>query len=57
MREARAAAAVEHDNIVPIWQVGEAADGSPFIAMPFLQGEMLDARLKREPVAGRRPAS
>ena len=51
LREAQAAAAVEHDNIVPIWQVGEAADGSPFIAMPFLQGEMLDARLKREPVA------
>ena len=51
-REARAAAAVEHDNIVPIWQVGEAADGTPFIAMPFLQGESLDARLARAPVAG-----
>ena len=50
VREARAAAAVEHDNIVPVWQVGEAADGSPFIAMPFLQGEMLDDRLKREPI-------
>jgi uncharacterized membrane protein/tRNA A-37 threonylcarbamoyl transferase component Bud32 len=50
VREARAAAAVEHDNIVPIWQVGESADGSPFIAMPFLQGEMLEARLKREPI-------
>ena len=51
LREARAAAAVEHDHIVPIWQVGEAADGSPFLAMPFLQGESLDARLRREPVA------
>jgi serine/threonine protein kinase/Leucine-rich repeat (LRR) protein len=51
VREARAAAAVEHDNIVPIWGVGEAADGTPYIAMPFLQGEMLDARLKRERVA------
>jgi uncharacterized membrane protein len=50
VREARAAAAVEHDNIVPVWQVGEAADGSPFIAMPFLLGEMLDARLQREPI-------
>jgi serine/threonine protein kinase len=49
-REGRAAAAVEHDNIVPVWQVGEAADGSPFIAMPFLQGEMLEDRLRREPV-------
>jgi serine/threonine protein kinase/Leucine-rich repeat (LRR) protein len=51
LREARAAAAIEHDNIVPIWGVGEAADGTPFIAMPFLQGEMLHDRLKREPVA------
>jgi serine/threonine protein kinase len=51
VREARAAAAVESDYIVPIWQVGDAADGTPFIAMPFLQGEMLDSRLKREPVA------
>ena len=51
VREARAAAAVEHDNIVPILHIGEAADGTPFIVMPFLQGEPLDARLKREPVA------
>jgi tRNA A-37 threonylcarbamoyl transferase component Bud32 len=50
-REAKAAAAVEHDNIVPILHIGEASDGTPFIVMPFLQGEMLDARLKREPVA------
>lgn len=51
IREARAAAALEHDNIVPIWQIGEAADGSPFIVMPFLQGETLESRLKREPIA------
>jgi serine/threonine protein kinase len=51
-REARAAAAVEHENIVPIWSIGEAADGTPFIAMPFLQGEMLADRLKRHPVSG-----
>lgn len=50
LREARAAAAIEHDNVVPIWQVGQAADGSPFIVMPFLQGETLESRLKREPV-------
>ena len=50
LREARAAAAVESDYIVPIWQIGEAADGTPFIAMPFLQGEMLDDRLKRDRV-------
>jgi serine/threonine protein kinase len=49
LREARAAAAVEHDNIVPIWQIGDTADGAPFIAMPFLQGEVLESRLQREP--------
>jgi formylglycine-generating enzyme required for sulfatase activity/serine/threonine protein kinase len=50
LREARAAAAIEHDNIVTILHIGESADGSPFIAMPFLQGEMLEGRLKREPM-------
>jgi WD40 repeat protein len=48
LREARAAAAVEHDHIVPIYQVGEDR-GVPFIAMPFLRGEPLDARLQHEP--------
>src|SRR4029077_20611447 len=47
LREARAAAAIEHDYIVHIYQVGEDR-GVPFIAMPFLKGEPLDARLKRE---------
>ncbi len=45
LREAQAAAKVEHPNIVPIYQIGEA-NGVPFIAMPFLKGEPLDARLK-----------
>jgi serine/threonine protein kinase/Leucine-rich repeat (LRR) protein len=48
-REGRAAAAVEHDHVVPVWQVGESADGCPFIAMPFLQGETLESRLRRQP--------
>ncbi len=51
LREARAAAAVEHDNVVPILHVGQAPDGTPFIVMPFLKGESLDDRLKRERVA------
>jgi formylglycine-generating enzyme required for sulfatase activity/WD40 repeat protein/tRNA A-37 threonylcarbamoyl transferase component Bud32 len=45
LREAQAAAKVEHPHIVPIYQVGEA-NGVPFIAMPFLKGEPLDARLR-----------
>ncbi len=46
LREAKAAAALEHDNIVPIFQVDEDR-GAPYIVMPFLKGEPLDERLKR----------
>src|ERR1700682_1040655 len=47
LREARAAASIKHDHIVTIHQVGEDR-GAPFLAMEFLEGEPLDARLKRE---------
>ncbi len=47
LREAQAAAAITHDNIVHIYQVGEDR-GAPFIAMQFLDGESLEARLRRE---------
>jgi serine/threonine protein kinase len=46
LREARAAAGILHDHIVPIYQVGEDR-GVPFLAMPFLEGETLDRRLAR----------
>ena len=46
MKEAEATAAIEHDNIVTIYQVGED-NGIPFIAMQFLKGESLQARLNR----------
>jgi serine/threonine protein kinase/formylglycine-generating enzyme required for sulfatase activity len=47
VREAKTAAAVEHDHIVAIFQVGEDR-GLPYLAMPLLQGEGLDQRLHRE---------
>jgi serine/threonine protein kinase len=47
LREARAAATLADDHIVPIFHVGEDR-GAPFIVMPFLQGEPLDERLKRD---------
>jgi eukaryotic-like serine/threonine-protein kinase len=47
LREAQAAAALDHDNIVHIYQVGEDR-GTPFLAMQFLRGESLSDRLKRE---------
>ncbi|QDU94501.1 protein kinase domain-containing protein [Lignipirellula cremea] len=46
-REARAAAALDHDHIVSIYQVGEDRE-IPFIAMQYLRGESLQTRLKRE---------
>ena len=46
LREARAAAAVDHDNVVPVLHVGDEA-GTPYMVMPLLQGESLADRLKR----------
>src|SRR4051794_19585007 len=47
LREARAAAALQHDHIVSIYQVAED-NGVPFLVMPLLQGENLERRLERE---------
>ncbi len=49
LREAQAIAKVEHDHIVRVYQVDEDR-GVPYLAMEFLKGEPLDARLKREPM-------
>jgi serine/threonine protein kinase len=45
LREARAAAALDHDHVVPVYEVNEA-NGVPYIAMPFLRGGTLAERLK-----------
>jgi WD40 repeat protein len=51
LREARSAAKIEHDHIVTIFQVDEAAVAGvgtvPYLAMPLLKGEPLDDRLQR----------
>lgn len=47
LREAKATAAIDHHNIVQIYQVGEDRN-VPFIAMQYLQGESLQHRLARE---------
>ncbi|MFO0802804.1 MAG: serine/threonine-protein kinase [Gemmataceae bacterium] len=52
LREARSAAAVVHDNVVRIYQVGEAS-GAPFIAMELLTGQSVADRL----AAGHIPVS
>ncbi len=49
LREARAAATVEHDHVVPVYHVGEDTVG-PFLVMPVLSGETLADRLKNGPL-------
>jgi serine/threonine protein kinase len=49
LREARSAMTIEHDHVVTVYQVEENA-GSPFLVMPLLKGESLEARLTRDPL-------
>src|SRR5437660_9343334 len=49
VREAQAAAKLDHPNICAIHEVGEE-DGRSFIAMQYIEGETLDARIKSKPL-------
>ena len=53
-REARAAQAVKHPNVVQVHELGRCEDGLPFLVMELLEGESLRALLGR---AGRLPAT
>lgn len=55
-REARVAAKLVHDNIVPIYSVSETCDGRPYLVMPFIYGESLRQRLDRTPISPRESA-
>ncbi len=48
LREARAAAGIQHDNVVALHSVGEER-GIPYLVMPLLQGRSLAGWLRERP--------
>jgi hypothetical protein len=50
MREAQVAAALNHPNVVTIYDVGETEEGLPYLAMRFLQGRPLRQVLLEGPL-------
>ncbi|HEX3880216.1 MAG TPA: serine/threonine-protein kinase [Bryobacteraceae bacterium] len=48
-REGRAASALRHPNIVTVYEIGET-DGRWFIALEYVEGEPLSARIARGPI-------
>ena len=49
LREARAAAALQHPNICTVYEIDEV-DGRTFIAMAYLEGEELTKRIEKGPL-------
>jgi serine/threonine protein kinase/tetratricopeptide (TPR) repeat protein len=49
-REAKSAAALDHPYICKVYEVGESEDARAFIAMEYVAGETLAARMEREPL-------
>ncbi|MDQ3698714.1 MAG: protein kinase, partial [Gemmatimonadota bacterium] len=49
--EARAAAALEHPNICTVHEIGDTEDGQVYIVMACYDGETLDRRIARGPLA------
>jgi hypothetical protein len=47
LREAQTLAAIEHEHIVSVYQIGDDR-GTQYLAMPYLQGETLEGRLKTQ---------
>jgi len=57
LKEAQAAALLDHPNICTIFEVDETLAGEVFIAMAYYEGETLDRVLARGPIAVERALS
>ncbi|HYH64342.1 MAG TPA: serine/threonine-protein kinase, partial [Urbifossiella sp.] len=55
LAEARAVAAVRHDHVIPIYEIGAAA-GRPYFVMAFVEGGTLAGELAAGPLEPRRAA-
>lgn len=49
LQEARAASALSHPHILTVYEIGEA-DGTPYIAMEYVEGDTLRQRIKSGPL-------
>ena len=50
LREAKAAAALDHPNICTVYEIADV-DGKTFISMAFLKGETLEDRIEKGPLS------
>src|SRR2546425_1375311 len=49
VQEAKAASALSHPNVAHIYEIGEA-NGTNFIAMEYVEGQTLDAKIAGRPL-------
>ncbi len=50
VREAKAAAKLNHPHIATVYEIDETDDGQAFIAMEYIEGETLSERIKAGPL-------
>ena len=50
VREARAAAALAHDHIAPVYSVADPPDGPPYLTMQLVAGPGLARRARERPL-------